>query len=234
LHEGWAIATPEEHQIQVEGEYAEAGAKLFCFMAVLPNSFEVQLRKVAEQRGAGIFACDSNKVYDSTPCEEVHQGDWNSFANVESFIKVWRQVLSDGFWRDADWVIKTDPDTVWMPDRLHSHLQALRPPANTALYIKNSELAFGFLAPLEILSNGAVAKFEQTIDYCEQAKGTGKMGEDGWLKGCMDAGNVEFLSDTTILKSSFDVNECSTDSQYVAFHPHKKVWTWSDCLDRMR
>merc|ERR1719401_916980 len=42
-----------------------AGTKLFCFMAILPNSTEVKLQEVAKKNGASIYACDGHVTFNS-------------------------------------------------------------------------------------------------------------------------------------------------------------------------
>merc|ERR1712241_1350930 len=73
------------------------GASLFCFMACLPNSFEIALKDSAAARGASIFACEAHKVYESWPAGRFYppQGDFS--ANIEPFMHIWKQVWDDGF-----------------------------------------------------------------------------------------------------------------------------------------
>jgi len=235
LREGWSLRPPEESQAEsVDPRYEdEADTKLFCFMAVLPESSEVPLQAMAKKHKASIYACDLYKVYDSYPSPIVHQGSWNSFANLDSFSKVWSCVFDDELWKQADWTVKVDPDAVWVPNRLKAHIAALHPKAEEALYIKNTDISFGFLGAIEVLSTAAVKVFKRRYKICQEQHGGQQTGEDGWIKECLDDNEVAFLEDVNMLKSSDDVGACS-DEGFVAFHPHKQEWDWGDCLNRAR
>lgn len=205
-----------------------AGASLFCFMAVLPGSTEEKLRDTAKSRAASIYspACDGRAAYPSFPSQFVHAGSWNSFANTDSFIKVWEQLWAEGLYKKYDWTVKVDPDCVFMPDRLKWHLQNLKAPAHEKLYIKNCDVDFGFLGAIEILSKGAVDQFFESHQDCRRTM-PGTSGEDGWLKGCLDAIGARYLTDSAILKTPWDT--ACWDNTRVAFHPHKDPGDWAGC-----
>merc|ERR1740121_710691 len=92
------------------------GTSLFCFMVEMSNSGEVLLDFVAKSKKAGIYGCDASKVYEGHPVDARH--------TEESFMRVWQQVFEDGKYKSYDWTVKVDPDTVWLPDRLRSRLEA--------------------------------------------------------------------------------------------------------------
>lgn len=219
-----------EHQIAPAAPGHEAGLKLFCFMAVLPGSGEVELDKKAKQHHAGIYGqqCDYNKMYDSYPAPFVHQGSWNSFANTASFVKVWEHVFADGLYKQADWTVKADPDTVFMALRLKAHLRAARPPANLPIYFKNTGISFGFLGAFELMSKGAVDLLATKYKECEAMIGD-HSGEDGYIKGCFDNFGVNVMTDVFLLQSSGDCWE----KNLVAFHAHKDPGDWERCLEHM-
>lgn len=218
-----------EHVVPPAAEDAQvAGTALFCFMAVLPGSAEMQLRDVAERSRASIYACDKHKVYDSYPSTFVHENSWNSFANTEGFVKVWQHVFDDGLFKLTDWTVKVDPDTVFLPSRLKIHLQDMRPPSAAPIYVKNCEIDFGFLGAIEIISRRAMEDFEASHRDCQRSM-PGLSGEDGWIKGCLDAVGVGSMLDASILRSPND--ESCSEGARVAFHPHKTPEDWSACYE---
>jgi len=204
-----------------------AGTSLYCIMAVLPGSGEEALQRQAHDLNASIFACESYKVVQSTPSEFVHLGTWNSFANTDSFIEVWRQVFAEQAFRLQDWTVKVDPDTVFIPWRLKQHLETLRPAAKKPIYLLTSEVDFKFLGAIEIMSKVAVQNVAESLEDCRRTM-PGKSGEDGFLKGCLDAVGAGAMMDESILRTPHDTNGCG-DTSRVAFHPHKDAGSWAGC-----
>lgn len=204
-----------------------AGTSLFCLMAVLWGSSEDGLHHEAQWRKASIYACDFQQVCSSEHSPWVSQGSWNSFANTDGFVKVWKQVFDAGLWKKADWTVKVDPDTVFLPQRLRSHLWGLRPPADKPIYLKNSGVSFGFLGAIEIMSKVAMSNFAISYLDCRRTM-PGTSGEDGWIKGCLDAIGVGSMTDESILRTPHDTGGCG-DGSRVAFHPHKSAGDWGGC-----
>merc|ERR550525_171185 len=97
-----------------------------------------------QQDNVGIFACDGHGVFEGS---EAQLGEWGSVSNVDQFIDVWNQVKKDGTYKEHDWVVKIDPDAVFLPDRLKAHIEGLSPAANApqGLYLKNCDYLFGFM-----------------------------------------------------------------------------------------
>lgn len=209
-----------------------AGVDLFCWMAVLPGSFEEVLVRLAAQKSASIFACESHKVYLSSPSLLVQQGSWVSWANRDSFVKVWQHLIVDGQWRKSAWTVKVDPDAVWVPSRLRPILGGFHIHTDAAVYVKNTRKDFGFLGPIEILSKAAVAVLLATYQQCSLTAGDAAMGEDGWLKGCLDQAGVTALSNQEILSASDDTNTC-WDHSHVAYHAFKDPGAWEECWTRV-
>ena len=204
-----------------------AGTSLFCFMAVLPGSAEEQLQKAARDRNASIFGCNASAVYHAEPAEFIHQGNWNSFVNTDAFVKVWAQVRRETVAKQHDWTVKVDPDTIFMSERLRSHLQALRAPANEVIYIKNCNVDFGFLGAIEIMSKRALHRLLHFLEDCHRSIGS-HSGEDGFLKGCLDHIGAGAMTDAAILATPADGSNCA-DTTRVAFHPRKDVDSWISC-----
>jgi len=100
-------------------------------------------------------------------------------------------VSDEGKWKNADWIVKVDPDAVLVAERLRWHLEAMRPPAYSPIYLKNNGMDpglgnNGFLGAIEVFSNAAVEIYFDNWEGCKAAYGLAT-GEDGFFKGCMDA-----------------------------------------------
>jgi len=210
------------------------GVSLFCFMAVLPNSAEVALKDAAASRGASIFACEASKVYWSWRTGTYHTpGDGDFTANIDVFQQIWQQVWDDQIYKSHDWTVKVDPDAVWVPQRLRSRLWAFSTNIQEPVYVRNTWKSFGFLGPLEVLSQTAVARLSE-MNLKEACPYTSDAGEDGWLKDCMeDVALIGWKEDVHLLYSDCQVDACS-DHSFVAYHYYKHPDSWNDCMDRAR
>jgi len=225
----WQVeATPEGKDM--------SGTSFYCIMAVLPDSPEMDLLYKAKENGGSIFGCNASSVYRAwqTGTAAWDTGDaGNSVINTAVFLKVMEYVKEDALYLNYDWTIKVDADCVFLPDRLRSHLWALRPPPNTPMYVKNNHLEGlgngGFLGAIEVFSQEAIKKFMDNAEECGKFLGTDS-GEDGFFKGCMDAIGVGFIADTNMFKPNFDPATC-TNGMYAAYHPIKYPSHWQRCWD---
>lgn len=208
------------------------GVSLFCWMAILPDSVEEQLRDAQRSRHAGIFACDGHKVYLGELVDHVHENDGDFAANTVLFMKIWMKAFDDGLYRSHDWTVKVDPDTVWMPDRLQGRLQALQVLTGEAVYVKNTNQVFGFLGPIEILSEPAVQRLAERISECNVLIDAKLLEEDVFLQSCLRMLEVPAKEDVYILDSSGQGGRCG-DGTFVAFHPYKDPGSWGGCADAM-
>lgn len=210
----------------------KAGVSLFCFMGVMPDSVEVALRDAAASRGAGIFACEANKVHTAWPAGTFDTPQGAFSANVAVFYHIWLEVFVDGIYKSHDWTVKVDPDCVFVPQRLRDRLWNFGVSAYEPLYIKNTAESFGFLGPIEVLSQAAVLRLaEMNLTKCPLVEW---QGEDGWLHDCLDGpAGVPFREDTSILYGGGQIDGCS-DSSHVAYHAYKDPWSWNSCADQTR
>jgi len=239
LPEGWNGEKlgdwADEYQVQgvAEGE-PMAGTSFYCIMAVVPNSPEMELLKTAQQNNASIFQCNATSVYRAW---QTGASSWDTaettVVNTAVFLNVMQQVKEDKLYLNYDWTIKVDADCVFFVDRLRAHLWALRPPADTPMYVKNNHLQglgnSGFLGAIEVFSKEAMKKFMDNAQECGQYLGT-DAGEDGFFKGCMDAIGVGFIWDMNMFKPNFDPATC-TNGMYAAYHPIKFPSHWQRCID---
>jgi len=213
----------------------EAGTTLFCFVAILPGSQEEALDALAKKNKLGIYACDGHAIFHSF---KSGKAGWDTgtttLVNTDVFAKIWREVADDGRYLRFDWTVKADADCVFFPDRLRSHLAVLKPPADAPLYVKNNAMDpglgnNGFLGAIEVFSQAAVLKYSDNAEGCLKTLGT-NAGEDGFMKGCMDALGVEFIWDKEMMFPDHAAGACMQKKR-AAFHPLKDPKEWQHCVD---
>jgi hypothetical protein len=233
LEEGWSGevigGARDEYAVAPVAPEEARGTSLYCFMAVLPGSYEEQLKDHIAEISASIFACDASTVFWSRQADFTSEGSWTSVVNTDSFKLVWGEVKQDGQYQSHDWTVKVDPDSVFFPGRLRQHLQKLNAPKETPIYIKNVPMGFGFFGAIEVFSKEAVDKlfWDGVLDKCEQEVGT-HSGEDGYLKGCMDMIGAGFMEDVDVLRNP-SADGCA-DPARVCFHAFKNVEAWDGCF----
>merc|ERR1712151_1374495 len=234
---GWEqVIAPEGDPTRV------AGTSLFCINVISPPkgattqspaTNDQTLVDWQRKMHTGIFDCDEHKVFYAGTAQTA---EWKSIANTDIFIGMWRQLKNDTRFSLHDWTVKVDPDAVFFPHRLRSHLKQLRPPQGEPIYIKNCDFKFGFMGSLEIFSRKAMEVFFRDGWQCESHIGhTG--GEDFYMMTCMDALGVGNMADASILDDKYtrldklilqDVKPCY-NGWTSAFHPYKDLQTFEKC-----
>lgn len=139
---------------------------LFCFTMTRADegNTELQLIRLQLAKRFGIFDCDQQIVFSdretwlsagptllknhknpmliSTFAVEADLSDAKddprkaAWLNAGDFVKCWQQVVLDGRYRWNDYVVKVDPDTVFVPARLRDRLKEGFPNNNQAIYLK--------------------------------------------------------------------------------------------------
>lgn len=156
--------------------------------------------------------------------------------NTGVFLGVWRKIQEEAVYKQHDWTVKADADTVFFPERLRWHISAVRPPFEEPAYLHNLRFGSHFLGALQVISRGAVDALLADLDSCaEHLHGVNE--EDQFLGQCLDALSVGHIEDFSLLNDKlaypkgwnlFDVSPC-TDPTIVAFHPYKHVPSWLGC-----
>merc|ERR1712113_253048 len=204
-------------------------------MAFLPKSTEVSLKDIAQKNKLGVFGCDAHDLFHSWA---TNSAGWDTgtstLVNTDVFINVFDQVRKRGKYLKHDWTVKADADCVFVPQRLRQHIQKLRPPAHTGVYVKNNGMDpglgnNGFLGAIEIFSKRAMQVYFDNAAGCKKYFGL-SCGEDGFFKGCMDALGIGFMKDDDIFFPDHGAGACR-QTQRVAFHPLKTAEKWQHCSD---
>merc|ERR1719215_1462547 len=162
------------------------------------------------------------------------------------------QLRAQGKYKDHDWVIKADPDTVVLPDRLRVVLEPTQLPRNPypppydpapgAGYFvpncdKNADWGAGWGAnglwpmmfgSIEIISRDAMTNYFNKEGQCTGGiAGWEMMGEDRYLGLCfrkLHAGEIFLRQGDGTCKGG----SCG-DGRFQAYHPYKDVGSWMKC-----
>eukprot|EP00929_Paragymnodinium_shiwhaense_P096547 TRINITY_DN58168_c0_g1_i1.p1 TRINITY_DN58168_c0_g1~~TRINITY_DN58168_c0_g1_i1.p1 ORF type:complete len:459 (-),score=80.67 TRINITY_DN58168_c0_g1_i1:63-1439(-) len=129
------------------------GKSLYCFMVILPSGYEREMVRSQYERGVSIFQCDAHAVLSSETFPLTNNtalgnqttvsfgGDmrvsfntwtWGAYGvklalNTGVFIRVWKKLFELSTWRNFDWTVKCEADTVFFPQRLQKILPSLVP-----------------------------------------------------------------------------------------------------------
>mmetsp|Transcript_58870 Transcript_58870/g.137955 ORF Transcript_58870/g.137955 Transcript_58870/m.137955 type:complete len:616 (-) Transcript_58870:200-2047(-) len=253
----------------------EQTSTMHCVMLFLPFSYEQDLVALQYEMGAGIFKCDSYALYSSEVVElvpgvvsrRIHNtmmcelgGEFITALNLGIFLCLYRQIMQDMEFKRASWLVKVDPDTVWMPDRLrHVLLEHSWGIGDDGIYLNNCE--DGLHGPIEVFSQRAFWKLGAKAKTCsdhldgqvctsncssvytqiKQCNGpcTDWWGEDIWSDQCLRRfTKARRVMVKTLLQEAHckpqipDWRSCR-DQHTIAFHPFKNVWEFKHCAEAM-
>jgi len=217
---------------------APSTPNLFCWMVVDGTSYEADVTRESWGQGRGIFACNTWSVMadgalDPLPVKNIgtlnsKMAPWGSYYNAEVFVRAWEAVIKDGQYLTADWVVKADPDTVWVPERLRKQLCGEDPTQRVIVRNAGKE----YLGPLEVFSVAAAKDFaSRHRGVCMY--GVDVSGEDGWIEACMARLGVTSKTEEKLLKSDKSTRACS-DKSFVAYHPFKRIDLQGTCYELLK
>jgi hypothetical protein len=164
---------------------------------------------------------------------QAKKGVQTNPLNSAVFKNAWHALKSSKRIHGHDWVVKVDPDTVWFPERLRTHLQAYLPGHGNGLdyvFLKNCQRFNTMQGPIEVISKNAGMKIENEIERCEVVYG---LGEDQFIVNCMERIGIYGHMEQTLMFDQYcnGYIDC-TDPWRVAFHPHKKLSDFDHCHRR--
>jgi len=232
------------------------------------DTYELDAVRNQYKWGAGIFGCNEWVVFSDTstwvtmgPPKRVDTWklpvklavktgkDWemtHSYLNTDIFIRAWKGVIDHNDYKHNDWIVKVDPDAVFLANRLKYRLSLIGPQDGNAVYIKNCDRneppGFGMYGAVEILSEKAASVYLHGLDDCQKKMdwkgkdmGWHGWGEDYFLQKCLDQNSARPVEDLTVLKDSncfAKPSPCTTGQ--VAFHPFKSSEKYKECLEEAR
>uniref|UniRef100_A0A7S4PSS8 CBM1 domain-containing protein n=1 Tax=Alexandrium monilatum TaxID=311494 RepID=A0A7S4PSS8_9DINO len=249
---------------------------LYCFSQVVADGLEEELVKQQLKHGVSIFACDDFTV----TCKErrllgtdkdgkevhtvvnpesgkVQKGDVNSgattssFLNVLIFMKAWDILIQGGKVWKHDWTVKCDPDAVFFPTRLRSHLKAhtggSAPPTYTLncrekQWTQDDSQGNGHIyftpklyGAVEVYNMKALGAYKDAHERCLTGLNWRQWGEDLYMFQCMKMLGSQPLVDYRLVGDNRCVDNppstCS-EANRPAYHPYKGLHEWFSCWNQ--
>jgi len=250
---------------------------LYCFSVYThdtgsskPN-YEKELLSMQYARKVSIFACNAYAVYSDVSVSlgsglstikvtdvdnEFHfakRKTTGAWVNTGMFIQAWKSIASAKTYMNFDWVVKVDPDAVFVATRLVKRIEMM-PRTTSGVFLQSCKrVDYGFFGNLEVYSHLAFSILLANLDVCRSTlpwkvgvKGGkyGPMGEDLFAEVCMEKNGVDKVE-------AFDVTTdgaCEADRPWdqaknkkwradcastfsPAIHPFKKPADYFKCLD---
>lgn len=217
---------------------------VLCYGVYRSASDEEALLVAQSDMGVGIFSCDGTMVFSDkkvalasgivpvivAPNLTAPEGTVEHILNTEIFMLSWESIHTQGNYTQFDWVVKADPDTVFLFSRLQDHLSKI--PAGGNQYIVNCKLSFGFFGSFEVVSRGALDLYYAGAERCKKELDWVSEGEDLYMKDCFDLLGAEAFEDFGILSDGYCLEPPSPCvSGKVAFHAMKTVGQYFECLE---
>lgn len=241
---------------------------LFCTALCMASSYEVDLLRAQYAQGKlGLFGCNHWAVYSNSsivlsPDSEypfamatviygslaaklvpglLPSDPW-TVSNTDVFLRFWSKVAMHQNALVADFTVKVDPDTVWIPGRLRAMLLMDKAPLNQpdppkGLYLNDCH--FGMHGPIEVLSRNALLNYKSQVHQCIKGEPATHGQEDWYLRNCFELLGVAKVNAYNLLfegqwscdelPSSGDPEGPPCFAPQVAFHPFKDAGSWLHC-----
>lgn len=251
-------------QLKHEEQQEVKGPSLFCMALVMPHTYEMNLMRMQFEQGLGIFDpnCDEWAIYSnetiSMNCKSDDKdfdstmvkgdlaaekgGDYGTAMNTKVFLNLWNRVIDDPRPWSHDWVVKVDPDCLFMPGRLKELMISKGGPFSGeepagGMYINNCYL--GMHGPIEVFSKKALGNYKNGVKKCMKGE-PGKHGQEDWfLRSCfkeigvekVDAYNILFEGENACKErpSAIDPDRPPCFAPEAAFHPFKTEESMLHC-----
>jgi hypothetical protein len=200
------------------------------------------------EKGLGIFACNDQVVLSEVaadlgqgmqtvlfPGAQVGTSKDGTAANTQVFLNAWQKLFDDGRAQHHDYIVKVDPDTVLLPDRLRVRLA---PRTNPDAYFFPNCNKFPtapdypvMYGALEVLSRAAAMSYVVGgVARCKrEMPGWTAWGEDLFLTKCLRHIGVGAVQDQHALQDARCWGVNCLDPQAAAFHDFKAVGSWLGC-----
>jgi len=164
------------------------GSSLFCFSVAISDlggkkkSLDVELLKQAQLLKTHVFACERWMVFSDIVMKldtnaggfvkvafpkGVRRPNTKNYVNLPVFLNVWRALKADTNWKSFPWVVKADPSTVFIPQRLREIVR-WQVVTESGVYMENCKYArMGFHGSLEVYSGLAFSKLLAHMEDCQ-------------------------------------------------------------------
>lgn len=233
--------------------------KLLCFTVMRAHSTdEVALMREQLARGSGIYNCDDWLVLSDTkmwltPGPPVRlettvisanlsatgDGVSTKYKNSKQFLRAWENIRENGKYKENDFIVKVDPDAVFFPERLKSHLKKHSGDWNKPKFFANCKTEdhphFMFGA-VELFSTTAAEAYFKHGDRCMKELKSEEMWEERFMSKCLRLLGVHMDTSLDLLQDEHcdggrSVFPCTADDA-VAFHPLRTPSEYFTCMQQ--
>jgi hypothetical protein len=219
---------------------------MFCWLAVMLNTYEKGLVENQFYRQMGVFSTDCNghavladgtltmKADDGRQEEsidvgsmECQKGAGGSWDNTEVYKKLWHIIIGDGRYKLSDWLIKVDVDAVFRPAAFRFLAKNMGLNADERIYFKNFMDGYPIVGAIEVASRPVFEAMEGNPGECD---GLYMPAEDDWFLNCVRHHGAREVYDEKLLQHENhpEGSRCS-DGLFVALHPYKDVDSMNGC-----
>lgn len=195
----------------------------------------VSLMELVGQLGAAAFVRDAGRGTFAQAVNGSMDVKWSgwpaenprvfSAENTPVFKQAWQVIFREGMWKQYDWVVKVDPDTVLFPDRLRMIVQG-RNPQDKMAFFDGGEMCPTGMGGLAVLSRGVVEVIAAYSFYFLELP---VWKEDGLLVAiAKDFLHVPIINEPNLVVNPA-IGGCHLHWK-AAYHPHKDVPNMLECL----
>jgi len=229
---------------------ASAPATTFCFMVIRPNSYEEELLRAAMNDG-GFPACTELRVYSNVSSvagqpaipavagsmDVQSGGEYMCALNTPIFIQVYRRMFQEGAYKDYDWVVKIDADSV-INDLFLQRILDRVPNALGPLVLNNAEHdgPLGLKGALIAVTSAALSLYAQSPSACEEGVSWTDKSEDWYLGICLiDVLRVPVRFEPQLVKQLGNAGPAlCNNATHAVFHPLKAADEFDECKKRLK
>jgi len=232
------------------------GPKLFCAAVIRTGGYEPDLMRKQLDKCVNIFACDDWIVVSdhSVFLSRTPQVTTLAFSgphlakiageskNSRQFVGFWKTIHEDGRYKQADWIVKADPDTVFFADRLKTRLESYSATESTFFANCESGSKVGphdgrsfMYGALEVISKPGLETFLGGMASCKHDEKF----EEEFLTDCMEGLGVSLTRQHDLQLLRDDHAKCGATSEgavctadSVAMHPFSSVDSWFKCFEQ--
>lgn len=255
LHTCGDVPSGENWYVRPKSE-ATTQPSLYCVAVMQPwgyerDIFERQLHLIpAKKQDIGVFDCNGFSLF-SRQAVNVgwhHRHGWvhahvfpqasvgvskdGTAGNAELFMNMWDSVKRLGYYKQHDWLVKSDPDCVLIPDRLRG---ILRPKTNGAMtFMQNCNAWPGqvdypmMYGALEVLSRSAMMRYFGGGEWQCRGMDWHPLGEDLFMQRCMQSLGIGGQLDPSIVGDGL-CGGVACNVWKAAYHPMKSADAWMGC-----
>jgi len=212
---------------------------LYCFSVIRTDGYEKGIAQASFDREAGIFACDDYDLLTADGTTKVGDVETIQFTGAEIvtsidgtagntwlFINAWNAVIDAKKWQNHAFICKVDPDAVFIPDRVRTHVMHH---VGEDMFVVNCMVGDMIYGALEVFSYEAIHQWTMRKGECNSAN---VFGEDKYMTMCMDTLGAARVHDVGIMgdKLCGTFSDCGNGAN-AAFHPFKDLGSWEECMD---